>query len=108
VATESLRDLARKICQRNNRELLKQVACETPARIAVKIYSEILDHFLWVLQDSSGIDDLISQGVNDAVYTYAEIRKLKGISPDNLRKIHEAKIIFPMSQIELMEGQNEN
>ena len=76
---------------RENRE-------ETAPRLAIKIYSRILDACLWVIQDEADREALkASEGVQGAVYTKDEIHKLyaQKPSPEALRRIHEVKQTFP-------------
>ncbi len=65
-------------------------------RIAVKVYSEILQAYLWVVDTD---EDMHSQGVSEAIYTADEIKKLKGLSQDSLREIHKVKEVFENSKI---------
>lgn len=68
-----------------------------PLRAAIKVYSRILDAYLWVVQDEADREAL--HGVSDPVYTADEIRKLHAQkpSPETLRRVHEAKRAFPDS-----------
>jgi hypothetical protein len=60
-------------------------------RVAVKVYSEILQAYLWVVAADKDIHSLRSQGVSGAVYTANEIRKLKSLNKESLREIHRVK-----------------
>lgn len=69
-------------------------------RIAVKVYSEILQTHLWVVADDKDMKALKdSQNVSEAIYTADEIRKLKGLCKDSLKILHETKKAFPESTI---------
>lgn len=67
---------------------------EEPLRVAVKIYSPILEGFLWVVQDSGDWPHLHENGV--PVYDAGEIRELKRLrlSPDELRAACNVKKVF--------------
>ena len=59
------------------------------------IYSHILkDAFLWVRTDAQAAA-LRRQGLEDVIYTAAEVQALKGKTPDEIRSVHEAKKGFP-------------
>ena len=65
-----------------------------PLRVAVKIYSPILEGYLWVVQDT---DDWPHLRCGDApVYDAHEIRELEArkLSPDELKVAHEVKKVF--------------
>mgnify|MGYP001117279343 CR=1 FL=1 len=68
-------------------------------RVAYKIYSELLGCYLWVVGDDEGADLLRSQGVTETIYTTDEVRKLKGLSKETLKKIHEVKTEIENSTI---------
>jgi len=61
-----------------------------------KIYSEILQAYLWIVETDQ---DMHSEGVSEAIYTHDEIRKLKGISKDSLKEIHKVKEVFENSKV---------
>ncbi|MBT9168960.1 MAG: hypothetical protein DDT19_02312 [Syntrophomonadaceae bacterium] len=69
-------------------------------KVAYKVYSEILQANLWVVDTDEDMHSLRTQGVTEAIYTKGEIRKLKGLSRDSLKEIHRAKEVFPESSIE--------
>jgi hypothetical protein len=69
-------------------------------RIAVRIYSEILGAFLWVVYGPEDIAALRAQGIAEAIYSGEEITKLQGVPKEAVKTIHEAKEIFPMATIE--------
>lgn len=69
-------------------------------RVAYKVYSNILQCFLWVVQDDADADKLIAEGISEPIYTGHEIVELKKLSRDDLRAIHEVKTIFEQAQVE--------
>jgi vacuolar-type H+-ATPase subunit F/Vma7 len=67
---------------------------------AVKVWSEILRTYLWVVADEKDIETLRSQGITETIYTAEEIKKLKGLSKDSLMAIHRVKETFKESKVE--------
>lgn len=69
-------------------------------KVAYKVWSEILQAYLWVVADDEAMKALKSQGISEAIYTANEIRRLKGLSKDSLRELHKVKEVFPESVVE--------
>jgi hypothetical protein len=69
-------------------------------RVAYKVYSEILQAYLWVVDTDEDMHSLRSQGINEAIYTGDEIRNLKNLCKDSLKEIHKIKQVFPESIVE--------
>ena len=69
-------------------------------KVAYKVYSEILQAYLWVVDTDEDMYSLRSQGKTEAIYTGDEIRKLRSLSKDSLKEIHKVKEVFPESNIE--------
>lgn len=70
-------------------------------KVAYRIYSNILQAYLWVTADGEDRETIrASQSVSEAIYTVDEIKKLKGLSKDSLREIHKVKEVFENSKIE--------
>jgi hypothetical protein len=69
-------------------------------RVAYRIYSEILQAFLWVVDTDEDMKALRGKNVTEPIYTADEIRKLKGIDKEDLKKIHKVKEVFENSKIE--------
>lgn len=65
--------------------------------MAVKVYSEALHAYLWVIQDDAAADAL--QGQGEPTYAAQEIRELKGKSLEHIKVVHEAKRIFEGSKV---------
>ncbi len=65
-----------------------------------KVYSKILDDFLWIVANEKELRDLIAEGVQDAIYIHNDIEKLDGISKEGLKAIHKIKKAFPGATIE--------
>jgi hypothetical protein len=112
METTSLKALAHKVLQRNSKgnstetdsfhegkpEGVK-VSTQGPDRMAYKIYSEILQDHLWVVESASDMHSLRAQGVTEAIYTAQEIAELKGADKEQLQAVHKAKTVFPYSVI---------
>ena len=69
-------------------------------KVAYKVYSEILQAYLWVADTDEDMYSLKSQGISEAIYTADEIRKLRGLSKDSLKEIHKVKEVFKGSTVE--------
>jgi hypothetical protein len=70
-------------------------------KVAYRIYSNILQAYLWVVADDKDRETLrASQGIREVIYSHDEIKKLKGLSSESLREIHKVKQIFENSEIE--------
>lgn len=69
-------------------------------KVAYRIYSEILQAFLWVIDTDEDMKTLRDRHITEPIYTTAEIRKLKGIDREDLKKVHRVKEIFENSQVE--------
>lgn len=68
--------------------------------VAVKVWSEILQAYLWVVETDQDMHSLRSQGVTEAIYTGDEIKNLKGLNKDSLNQIHKVKKTFESSKVE--------
>lgn len=69
-------------------------------RIAIKVYSEILGCYFWVVETDQDIHSLRTQGISDTIYTSEEMRQLKTIDKEGLKAIHKIKETFENSRIE--------
>ena len=69
-------------------------------KVGVKVYSEILGCYLWIVRSDEDMHFLRSQGVTETIYTQDEIRRLKGLDRDSLKEIHKVKEAFPESKVE--------
>jgi predicted DNA-binding antitoxin AbrB/MazE fold protein len=80
--------------------LLNEGKITSIEKVACKVYSELLETYLWVVDTDQDMGNLKSQGVSEAIYSHDEIRKLKGLSKDSLKEIHKVKEVFEDSKIE--------
>ncbi len=76
-------------------------------RKTYKIYSKILDDFLWVTATNTEMKKMLDEGIEEPIYTYDDVVKLDGISKEELRVIHKFKRIFPGSTVEDIEREKE-
>jgi hypothetical protein len=69
-------------------------------KAAYRVYSEILQAFLWVVDTDEDMKALRDKNISEPIYTADEIRRLRGTSKEGLKTIHEAKQIFEDSKVE--------
>lgn len=69
-------------------------------KVAYKIYSEILQGYLWIVDTDADMHSLRGLSVTEAIYTTDEVKKLKGIDKDALKGIQTVKKVFEKSKIE--------
>jgi hypothetical protein len=69
-------------------------------RVAYRVYSEILQVFLWVVETDEDMKSLRDRSITEPIYTADEIRKLKGIDREDLKKVHRVKEVFEKSKVE--------
>lgn len=67
--------------------------------VAYKVYSNILQAYLWVVDDEAGAEGLRTEGIAEPIYTGEEIKKLKGMDKKSLQAIHNVKQAFKESKI---------
>jgi hypothetical protein len=69
-------------------------------RVAVLVYSEVLQAHIWVVAGEKELEALRAQ-VTEPIYTGEEIQKLKKIPRprEALRSINEIKTLFPGSEV---------
>lgn len=67
--------------------------------IAVEIYSEILNCRLWLCSNKRMAAQIREDAPDAVIYTVDELRLLLRLdpSPESLKRIHEAKVIYPGS-----------
>ena len=87
--------------------LIQSYLIQPLERVAYKVYSEVLQAYLWVVDTDADMHALRSQGITEAIYTADEIKKLKGIDKDSLRAIHKVKEVFENSKVEEIKTKEE-
>lgn len=89
-------------------KLLNERMIKPVEKVAFKIYSEILQEHLWVVETDQDMKALRSQGNTEAIYTLREIPELKKIPREDLKAIHNIKETFPESTIKDVKLRGEN
>lgn len=79
--------------------LLNQGRITPIGRAAVKIYSEVLGEEIWIVADERDMKALQAEHITDVVYMASEVEELKGKPPEHIKKVHEAKRVFPGSKV---------
>jgi hypothetical protein len=77
--------------------------------VAYKVYSEALECNLWVVDTDKDMHTLREQGIKTPVYLIAECKKLKGVSREHLKAVHEVKKVFEGATVEqVIKKESEN
>lgn len=73
--------------------------------LAVEIYSEVLESNIWLCSNNEIMAQIKDEAPGQVCYIVEELRHLirLGPSPESLKKIHEAKAIYPNSFIKEVE-----
>lgn len=71
-------------------------------KVTYKIYSKILDDYLWLVPTDNEMKKLVTEGITDVIYTKKEVSRMidESVSKEGLKAIHKVKNIFPGSSIE--------
>lgn len=81
-------------------ELLRGGKIEPVGKVAYRIYSNILQAYLWVVADDKDREAVrASQGITEAIYSNDEIKELRKLSKEDIKEIHKVKEIFSESTI---------
>lgn len=64
-----------------------------------KVYSELLGCYLWIVDTDQDMHLLREKGIKEAIYTFEETQRLKGMDKDSLREIHNVKEVFENSKV---------
>jgi len=82
-------------------DLVENMALEEfgKSKLAIKVQSTVINKITWFVSNESVAADLRKEGF--VCYTAKELERLtrKQFSPDELKKIHEVKTVFPGSNI---------
>ena len=68
-------------------------------KAAYKIYSNILQAYLWVADTDEDMWALKNEGATEPIYTADEVRKLTGIGKEGLKRVHKVKELFEGSKV---------
>ncbi len=87
------------IIKRNREAVIEYLRQKEKPGLAYKIYSEILDACLWVVEMPEAAQRLRQQGLTEPIYTASEIAELKMLPKDDkgrqaLSCIHRVKVVF--------------
>ena len=77
-------------------------------KAAYKIYSNILQAYLWVVDTDEDMWALKHEGATEPIYTADEVRKLKDISKKGLKRAHNIKEVFEGSKIRDVKPRKDN
>jgi len=88
--------------------LLNEEKIQPAEKVAYRIYSEILESYLWIVNTDQDMHSLRGQGISEAIYTNNEIEKLKSLDKDSLKVIHQVKDVFEGSKIEEVRPKESN
>jgi hypothetical protein len=75
-----------------------------------KIYSKILDDYLWIVATDKELKELIAEGIQETIYTHEEVSRMmdEGVSKEGLKTIHKIKKAFSGSSIEEISDEDKN
>ena len=70
-------------------------------KIAIMIYSQILNSNIWICSNEEMITQVKEDEPGAITYSLDEIRKILNLNPkpEELRELHNAKLVFPNSKI---------
>jgi hypothetical protein len=87
----------------------KTIESSGRVRKPVRIYSPILNAFLWVVEDDKQAEIVRATKDNsEPVYTAHDIAELKKLSQEELKAFHIIKTVFPNAEVEKMGIQDNN
>jgi len=79
-------------------------------KVTYKIYSKILDDYLWIAATKEELQELVNEGTDDVIYSQGEILRMidEGVPKEGLKAIHRVKKFFPGSSVEDISDENRN
>ena len=80
-------------------KLIEEGKIVPTGKTAYKIYSNILQAYLWVVDTDEDMWTLKNEGAAEPVYTVDEVRKLQGIGKEGLKKVHRVKELFEGAKV---------
>ncbi len=71
-------------------------------KASYRVYSKILEDYLWIVATDKGLKELVAEGVKDAIYTQEEVSRMidGGVSREGLVAIHKVMKTFPGASIQ--------
>ncbi|ODS34504.1 MAG: hypothetical protein SCARUB_00380 [Candidatus Scalindua rubra] len=90
----------------NNKEAIKELK---QIRKTYKIYSKILDDYLWIVANGKELQELVTEGVKDVIYTQEEVSRMidECVSKEGLKVIHKVKKSFTGATVENIENEQD-
>lgn len=81
-----------------------------PEKKSYKIYSKILDDYLWLVPTDNEMQELVAEGIKETIYTHEEVSRMidEGVSKGGLKAIHKVKQAFPLSSVEDVSNEDRN
>lgn len=72
-----------------------------------KIYSRILDDYLWIVANDKELQELVDEGIKETIYTQEEVSRMidEGVSKEGLKAIHKVKKSFTGAMVEDIENE---
>ena len=88
--------------ERRQNDALNIIEQHEDSITAYKIYSKILDDYIWIAVTEREYQGLVAEGIKEVIYTQEEANKLMAnkVSKDGLRAIHKIKKNFPGASIQ--------
>ena len=87
-------------------ELLNKGRITPVEKVVYRIYSEILEAYLRVVETDEDMHALRDRDIKEAIYTLDETKRLKGLSKDTLKELHKVKETFEHSEIKEVKKQS--
>jgi len=77
-------------------------------KASYKIYSKILDDYLWIVATDKELQALVAEGIKEVIYTQEEVLRMidEGVTKEGLKAIHKVKKVFPLSSVEDISDEN--
>lgn len=88
-------------------KLLNQGKITPTGKASYRIYSKILEDYLWIVAADKERKELVTEGINDVIYTQEEVSKLmgEGVTKEGLVAIHKIKKTFSRATVEDIENE---
>lgn len=64
-----------------------------------RILSDVLGVHIWLVPDESQVAALRNERITEAIFTQDERLKLRGVTPEHLKAVHAAKLIFDGAKV---------
>ena len=78
-------------------QLINEGRITPVGKVTYKIYSKILDDYLWIVATDNELKELVAEGIKETIYTHEEVSRMieEGVSREGLVAIQEIKKGFP-------------